>query len=108
MEELEGIAVSAALLLRLFEHIHETPELEDKDLHEIVEIMNYMSMDVEGTLDVDDYDEIIGNEEEMSIDDVFESFLEEKMKDDPCWDGYEMVGQKEKNGRKVPNCVPKK
>ena len=25
---------------------------------------------------------------------------------DPCWKGYEMVGMKEKNGRKVPNCVP--
>ena len=26
----------------------------------------------------------------------------------PCWKGYEMVGMKEKGGRKVPNCVPKK
>lgn len=26
----------------------------------------------------------------------------------PCWKGYEMVGMKNKNGRKVPNCVPKK
>lgn len=24
----------------------------------------------------------------------------------PCWDGYEMVGHKNKNGKKVPNCVP--
>ena len=24
-----------------------------------------------------------------------------------CWDGYEMVGFKNKNGKKVPNCVPK-
>jgi hypothetical protein len=29
-------------------------------------------------------------------------------KKDPCWDGYEMVGQKKKKGKKVPNCVPKK
>ena len=27
---------------------------------------------------------------------------------DPCWKGYEQVGMKEKGGRKVPNCVPKK
>jgi hypothetical protein len=27
---------------------------------------------------------------------------------DPCWKGYEQVGMKEKNGRLVPNCVPKK
>jgi hypothetical protein len=26
----------------------------------------------------------------------------------PCWDGYEMIGQKTKNGKKVPNCVPVK
>jgi len=26
--------------------------------------------------------------------------------EDPCWDGYEMVGMKEKDGRMVPNCVP--
>lgn len=27
---------------------------------------------------------------------------------DPCWKGYEMVGTKKKNGKEVPNCVPKK
>lgn len=25
----------------------------------------------------------------------------------PCWKGYEMVGMKDKGGKKVPNCVPK-
>ena len=30
-----------------------------------------------------------------------------KMKDDPCWKDYEMVGTKKKNGKEVPNCVPK-
>jgi hypothetical protein len=31
-----------------------------------------------------------------------------KMKsEDPCWEGYEMVGKKTKNGKEVPNCVPK-
>ena len=28
--------------------------------------------------------------------------------ENPCWDGYEMVGTKMKNGKEVPNCVPKK
>lgn len=27
---------------------------------------------------------------------------------DPCWDNYEMIGTKMKNGKEVPNCVPKK
>ena len=26
---------------------------------------------------------------------------------DPCWDDYEMFGMKTKNGKEVPNCVPK-
>lgn len=42
---------------------------------------------------------------------IEEEELEEakkKMKgDDPCWDGYEMIGKKKKNGKEVPNCVPK-
>lgn len=25
-----------------------------------------------------------------------------------CWPGYEAYGFKKKNGRRVPNCVPKK
>lgn len=29
-----------------------------------------------------------------------------KEKDDPCWEGYVMVGHKMKDGKKVPNCVP--
>lgn len=33
---------------------------------------------------------------------------EMKPEDNPCWDDYEMVGFKKKNGKKVPNCVPKK
>lgn len=31
---------------------------------------------------------------------------EAKMEDDPCWNGYKMVGKKKKNGKEVPNCVP--
>jgi hypothetical protein len=27
--------------------------------------------------------------------------------ENPCWKGYEMVGMKKKNGKDVPNCVPK-
>ena len=27
-------------------------------------------------------------------------------KNSPCWKGYEMVGMKNKGGKKVPNCVP--
>ena len=36
----------------------------------------------------------------------FKTFLVEK--NDPCWDGYQMIGWKKKDGKKVPNCVPMK
>ena len=38
---------------------------------------------------------------------TFKEFLQvlEEGKD-PCWKDYEMVGMKDKNGKKVPNCVP--
>ena len=28
------------------------------------------------------------------------------VKTKPCWDGYEQIGMKDKNGKQVPNCVP--
>lgn len=43
--------------------------------------------------------------EGLSIADYFN--LAEAKKD-PCWKGYQQVGMKEKGGKQVPNCVPKK
>ncbi len=37
-----------------------------------------------------------------------EDLHEEDNDDDPCWDSHEQIGTKEKNGKQVPNCVPKK
>lgn len=41
----------------------------------------------------------------------FTQYLEEKKNGtlkDACWAGYEAIGMKDKNGKKVPNCVPVK
>lgn len=48
-------------------------------------------------------------EEEMNNNKTFFEFREsiQEAKKDPCWKDYEMVGHKKKNGKKVPNCVPK-
>jgi hypothetical protein len=40
-----------------------------------------------------------------SLESIIRSIVEKK-KDDPCWDDYEQIGMKEKNGKEVPNCVP--
>lgn len=50
------------------------------------------------------------------MDQVFDFIMNEtknegdinEMEDNPCWKGYEMIGKKMKNGKEVPNCVPKK
>ena len=46
-----------------------------------------------------------------SLSDIIQESKKRKKKntggENPCWDGYEMVGHKTKNGKKVPNCVPK-
>jgi len=34
--------------------------------------------------------------------------MDNPFKKKPCWDNYEMVGTKKKNGKTVPNCVPQK
>lgn len=36
---------------------------------------------------------------------TFKEYLEEVRKD-PCWKGYKQIGMKDKDGKKVPNCVP--
>jgi hypothetical protein len=42
---------------------------------------------------------------ELGEIDLVEKMINEELKE-PCWDGYEMIGYKTKNGKRVPNCVP--
>ena len=41
------------------------------------------------------------------VHDAAKGTMEEGLKD-ACWKGYEAIGTKKKNGKKVPNCVPVK
>jgi hypothetical protein len=52
-----------------------------------------------------DFGEIVAQEQQFSKQ---EDCNCQKMNEDegPCWDGYQMVGMKEVDGRRVPNCVP--
>ena len=45
------------------------------------------------------------NLEEALVKKVISAIREAKST--PCWKGYEQIGMKEKDGRQVPNCVPK-
>jgi hypothetical protein len=35
-----------------------------------------------------------------------EIVMEEKVMDNPCWEGYEPYGTKVVDGKEVPNCIP--
>ena len=52
-----------------------------------------------------DKEDVSANMDQFSLNEDGKMESGEK---DPCWKGYEMVGKKKKNGKEVPNCVPKK
>jgi hypothetical protein len=52
------------------------------------------------------------SEAKNNMDQVFDFFMNETKKEgnemnESCWEGYKQVGGKKKNGKMVPNCVPK-
>ena len=42
------------------------------------------------------------------LEEIKEMVMTKLKEGKPCWKGYEQIGMKEKDGRQVPNCVPKK
>lgn len=55
----------------------------------------------------------IKKSDDLSDEDISKSYESDNEEEDKwdnmekaCWSGYEQQGMKEKNGRKVPNCVP--
>ena len=66
--------------------------------------------DDEDADDIDDEEEDDEEEDEIKAESEEEDDEEEDNNvteaKDPCWKGYKQVGMKEKNGKKVPNCVP--
>ena len=53
------------------------------------------------------------DEEELSDEEISKSYDSENEEEDKwdnlekaCWSGFKQVGMKDKNGKKVPNCVP--
>ena len=44
----------------------------------------------------------------MSLETVLRKLYGEDKENikEPCWDGYEQIGTKIKDGKEVPNCVP--
>ena len=81
----------------------------DKKKTETVKHPNQKVLDVDGDgkIEKSDFEKLRKNKKGKT-ESSYDEGANKKMKgDDPCWDSHEMVGMKMKNGKKVPNCVPK-
>lgn len=70
-------------------------------------IEGYFADKIEKPQDAGLKEELVAQDRLDKLRDFFErKELEQEDLKEPCWEGYEMVGFKMKNGVKVPNCVP--
>jgi hypothetical protein len=86
--------------------------ISKKEWSKIAKFNKHIGQD--GTHYIMKYDDKIGtylqavNVIDESVQSNIDCGCESVNESDPCWDGYEMVGMKTKDGKEVPNCVPKK
>jgi len=79
-----------------------------------IDVIDLTSDIILANLDREEIRELITDQTGLELKDAIEEPVE--MNDDcgcdefkePCWNGYEMIGMKLKNGVLVPNCVPEK
>lgn len=90
----DSVNVDVPLMIRLMEYAREDAK-DDAVLHSIAERLVELSKKVD-VIGMDHYDAIITGNVDESL-----------RTDNPCWKGYKPVGTKKKNGKTVPNCVPK-
>ena len=98
----DTVTLDIPLLLRIMEYSKEDAQ-DDMALHHVVEQLIELSKSGE-TLTMDQYDSIVGDQKALPAPDEQTESLKT---DNPCWKGYKPVGTKKKNGKTVPNCVPK-
>lgn len=89
----QGNAVSVETIKRMFSYLSRASEYYDEGDNEACGTISYLLWGGKAGL------RWAGSKlRELDL-------LEENLKA-PCYDGYEMIGWKMKNGKKVPNCVP--
>jgi len=87
------------------------------DMQEVVEEIKDMLDDVVNPIstvvEIPDEDIIKSTDEDQTDEEISKTYESDNEEEDKwnniekaCWTGYKQVGMKEKNGRKVPNCVP--
>lgn len=90
--ELASITKDAAELLAIVKQRSEEEGLEAWQQSKITKAADYMNSVLRS----------ISSDQELDVNEGLRD-----PKDNPCWKGYKPVGTKKKNGRTVPNCVPK-
>lgn len=99
---IDSVSLDIPLLMRIMEYAKEDAR-DDMALHHVVDKLIELSQRGK-TLTMDHYDDIVGDPETLPAPDEKNESLRT---DNPCWKGYKPVGTKKKNGKTVPNCVPK-
>ena len=56
----------------------------------------------------DEESELNPNSKNTFKEKIKEAVIKRLSENKPCWKGYEQIGMKKKNGKDVPNCVPKR
>ena len=93
MQLAQGNAVSVETIKRMFSYLSRAGEFYDEGDNEACGTISYLLWGGKAGLRW-------AGAKLRELD-----LLEEELKA-PCYDGYEMIGWKMKNGKKVPNCVP--
>ena len=99
--------------LELNEIVEEIKDMLDDVVNPITKVIE-VEDGLEKSIDPKPEDEM-DNAEELSDEDISKSYESDNEEEDnwdnmekACWSGYKQVGMKDKNGRRVPNCVPVK
>jgi len=93
-DPVDTVTLDIPLLLRIMEYSKEDAQ-DDMALHDVTQRLIELSKKVD-VINMDHYDAIVSGDVDESL-----------RTDNPCWKGYKPVGTKKKNGKTVPNCVPK-
>jgi hypothetical protein len=95
--------------LELNEIVEEIKDMLDDVVNPITEVIE-VEDGLEKSIDPKPEDEMA---EELSDEEISKSYDSENEEEDKwdnmekaCWSGYKQVGMKDKNGKRVPNCVP--
>jgi hypothetical protein len=99
--------------LELNEIVEEIKDMLNDVVNPITEVIE-VEDGLEKSIDPKPEDEM-EDEEELSDEEISKSYDSDNEEEDKwdnmekaCWSGYKQVGMKDKNGKRVPNCVPVK